>query len=127
VTDRDVATRLISLEDDPTMPAFTFRMFFLGLGLSCFGAVLGQIFVSISFGGQAFAPTLLIPLFQYFRPQTVYVSQLFLQIIAYILGICLETIIPGPGHPVEKFRMNDSAFWRFMNPGPFSTLHQTSC
>lgn len=41
----DVATRLISLEDDPTLPVFTFRMWFLGLGLSCFGAVLGQIFV----------------------------------------------------------------------------------
>jgi hypothetical protein len=44
-TDVDIATRLISLEDDPTLPAFTFRMWFLGLGLSCFGAVLGQIFV----------------------------------------------------------------------------------
>ena len=45
-TDIDVATRLISLEDDPSLPAFTFRMWFLGVGLSCFGAVLGQIFVS---------------------------------------------------------------------------------
>jgi len=43
-TDTDVATRLISLEDDPTLPAFTFRLSFLGHGLSCFGAVLGQIF-----------------------------------------------------------------------------------
>lgn len=46
-TDLDVATRLISLDDDPTLPAFTFRMWFLGIGLSCFGAVLGQIFVSL--------------------------------------------------------------------------------
>lgn len=45
-TDIDVATRLISLEDDPSLPAFTFRLWFLGVGLSCFGAVLGQIFVS---------------------------------------------------------------------------------
>lgn len=43
----DVATRLISLEDDPALPVFTLRMWFLGLGLSCFGAVLGQIFVCI--------------------------------------------------------------------------------
>lgn len=48
VTDMDVATRLISLEDDPTLPVFTLRMWFLGLGLSCFGAVLGQIFVCIT-------------------------------------------------------------------------------
>ncbi|KAH6893967.1 peptide transporter MTD1 [Coprinopsis sp. MPI-PUGE-AT-0042] len=99
-TDLDVATRLISLEDDTTLPAFTFRMWFLGIGLSCFGAVLGQIF--------------------YFRPQTVYVSQLFIQIIAYILGVVLEEIIPGPGNPHPKLQRKDSRFWRFMNPGPFN-------
>jgi hypothetical protein len=32
VTDVDVATRLISLDDDPNLPAFTFRMWFLGIG-----------------------------------------------------------------------------------------------
>ncbi|KAF8147837.1 peptide transporter MTD1 [Crassisporium funariophilum] len=99
-TDIDVATRLISLEDDPTLPAFTFRMWFLGLGLSCFGAVLGQIF--------------------YFRPQTVYVSPLFLQIIAYILGVILQDAIPGPFNTYERLRTADNAFWRFMNPGPFN-------
>ncbi|KAF8801788.1 peptide transporter MTD1 [Phlegmacium glaucopus] len=97
-TDIDVATRLISLEDDPTLPAFTFRMWFLGLGLSCFGAVLGQIF--------------------YFRPQTVYVSSLFLQIISYILGVILEEIVPGPFN--DRLRTPSTAFWRFMNPGPFN-------
>ncbi|KAG7443490.1 uncharacterized protein BT62DRAFT_1009304 [Guyanagaster necrorhizus] len=44
LTDMDVAT-IISLEDDPTLPASTFRMRFVGIGLSCFGTVLGQIFV----------------------------------------------------------------------------------
>lgn len=44
----DYATRLMSLEDDPTLRIFTFRMCFLSLGLSCFGAVLGQIFVGLS-------------------------------------------------------------------------------
>ncbi|KAH8101853.1 peptide transporter MTD1 [Cristinia sonorae] len=100
VTDHDIATRLISLEDDPTLPAFTFRMWFLGLGLSCFGAVLGQIF--------------------YFRPQTIFVSQLFIQIIAYILGVVLEEVIPGPGNARDSLKMTDNAFWRFMNPGPFN-------
>ncbi|KAG7087147.1 hypothetical protein E1B28_013127 [Marasmius oreades] len=99
-TDVDVATRLISLEDDPTLPCFTFRMWILGIGLSCFGAVLGQIF--------------------YFRPQTVYVSPLFLQIIAYILGVGLEVIIPGPGNEFSKLKTADTAFWRFFNPGPFN-------
>ncbi|KAJ6476707.1 peptide transporter MTD1 [Mycena vitilis] len=100
VTDVDVATRLISLEDDPTLPAFTFRMWFLGLGLSCFGAVLGQIF--------------------YFRPQTISVSQLFLQILAYILGVLMQEFIPGPGNTRYGFKTPDNAFWRFMNPGPFN-------
>jgi hypothetical protein len=45
-TDADYATRLISLDDDPTLRIYTFRMWFLALGLSCFAAVLGQIFVS---------------------------------------------------------------------------------
>ncbi|KAJ7765934.1 hypothetical protein DFH07DRAFT_1014529 [Mycena maculata] len=43
----------------------------------CFGAVLGQIF--------------------YFWPQAISVSQLFLQILAYILGVALQEAIPGPG------------------------------
>ncbi|KAF8176072.1 OPT oligopeptide transporter [Pholiota molesta] len=98
-TDADYSTRLISLEDDPTLPIWTFRMWFLSLGLSCFGAVLGQIF--------------------YFRPQTVQVSQLFLQIISYIMGKVMEELIPGPAENA-RIRTSDNAFWRFMNPGPFN-------
>ena len=48
----------------------------------------------------------------------MFVSQLFLQIIAYILGRALEEIIPGPNSPLIK--TPDNAFWRFMNPGTFS-------
>ncbi|PAV19472.1 OPT oligopeptide transporter [Pyrrhoderma noxium] len=99
-TDIDVATRLISLDDDPSLPIMTFRTWFLGLGLSCFGAVLGQIF--------------------YFRPQTVFVSQLFLQIIGYILGRALAEIVPGVGNPHERLQMPDNWFWRWMNPGQFN-------
>ncbi|KAF8888442.1 OPT oligopeptide transporter protein-domain-containing protein [Gymnopilus junonius] len=98
-TDLDYSLRLLSLDDDPTLPIWTFRMWFLSLGLACFGAVLGQIF--------------------YFRPQTISVSQLFLQIVSYILGKILEEIIPGPGENA-RIRTPDSRFWRFMNPGPFN-------
>lgn len=41
----DYALRLVSLEDDPTLPVHTFRTWFLGLGLACFAAVLGELFV----------------------------------------------------------------------------------
>ncbi|KAF9458297.1 OPT oligopeptide transporter [Collybia nuda] len=98
-TDADYSTRLLSLEDDPSLPVFTFRMWFLSLGLSCFAAVLGQIF--------------------YFRPQTVKVSQLFLLIISYLMGKVMEEIIPGPGS-TAKIQTRDTRFWRFMNPGPFN-------
>ncbi|KAK0448905.1 OPT oligopeptide transporter [Desarmillaria tabescens] len=100
-TDSDYALRLLSLEDDPTLPIFTFRMWFLSLGLSCFGAVLGQIF--------------------YFRPQTIYVSSLFLQIISYILGRFMEQTIPGPGTTLWRFGvLPNNWFWRFLNPGKFN-------
>lgn len=98
-TDRDYAVRLLSLEDDPTLPIYTFRMWFLALGLSCFGAVLGQIF--------------------YFRPQTIYVSSLFLQIIAFILGKVMEWVIPG-SNPEAYIKMPNHWFWRWTNGGPFN-------
>jgi len=39
--ERDIATHVISVDDDPTLNPWTFRAFFLGLGLSAFGGVLG--------------------------------------------------------------------------------------
>ncbi|KAI0628167.1 OPT oligopeptide transporter [Trametes polyzona] len=99
-TDEDYALRLVSLDDDPTLPVYTFRTWFLGLGLACFAAVLGELF--------------------YFRPQTVQVSGLFLQVFAFILGRGLESILPGPNHLQPKLRTKNTWFWRFINPGPFN-------
>lgn len=45
-TANDFAQRLISLDDDPTMPIHTFRMWFTGIGLAVFASVLGMLFVS---------------------------------------------------------------------------------
>ncbi|BGP50986.1 hypothetical protein JCM10450v2_006912 [Rhodotorula kratochvilovae] len=90
-TAEDIATRCISLEDDPSMVIHTFRMYFLALGLTCFAAVLGQIF--------------------YFRPQTVYVSQLFLQVIAFILGRAWSAVLPNASR---------GKFWAFLNPCEFT-------
>ncbi|PBK76799.1 OPT oligopeptide transporter [Armillaria solidipes] len=100
VSAEDWSLRLISLDDDPTLPVWTFRLWFCSIGLSCFGAVLSQIFS--------------------FRPQTVYVSQLFLQTAAFGLGKLLEEILPGPNNRLPLLRTSDSAFWRFINPGPFN-------
>ncbi|KAJ7210963.1 OPT oligopeptide transporter [Mycena rebaudengoi] len=98
-TDHDYATRLIALDDDPTLRVFTFRMWFLAVGLSCFSSVLGQIF--------------------FFRPQQLYVSQLFIQIIGFVLGKILEIIVPGPSE-FALIRTEDNAFWRFFNHGRFN-------
>jgi hypothetical protein len=43
-TDEDFGTRLISTVDDVNIPIHTLRMYVIGLGLTCFAAVLGQIF-----------------------------------------------------------------------------------
>lgn len=95
-TAEDFATALVSLEDDPTLPIHTFRMWFSGLGLAVFGAVLAMLFQ--------------------FRPQVISVSPLFLQLLVYMFGRVFEFVIPGPGSRWH----NNSWFWRFMNPGPFN-------
>ncbi|SCV71689.1 BQ2448_3277 [Microbotryum intermedium] len=100
-TAEDISTRCISLEDDPTLIVHTIRMWFIGLGLTCFAAVLGQIFY--------FRPQMLIP--QAFTPQTVFVSQLFIQVIAFIMGKAWAKILPS----AEKGK-----FWAILNPCDFN-------
>ncbi|KAL1979304.1 hypothetical protein VTN96DRAFT_6224 [Rasamsonia emersonii] len=40
----DLVTHVIQVEDDPSIYPWTFRMLFLGVGLSVFGGVLQEIF-----------------------------------------------------------------------------------
>lgn len=40
--ERDLVTHVISVEDDPSLNPWTFRSFFIGIGLSTFGGVLGK-------------------------------------------------------------------------------------
>ncbi|KAN0091066.1 OPT oligopeptide transporter domain containing protein [Tylopilus felleus] len=72
--ERAIATHVISLSDDPSLNPWTFRAFFIGIGLSAFGGVLAEIY--------------------YFKPQTVLVSLMFLAVISYLLGVFMETFIP---------------------------------
>lgn len=87
-TSLQLVTKTLDITDDPSETAFTFRAFFIGLGLAAFGAVIAEIF--------------------YFKPQTVNVNVIFLEIIAFVMGEA-TTLIPRWG-PVGKF----------INPGPFS-------
>ncbi|KAG2059197.1 OPT superfamily oligopeptide transporter [Suillus hirtellus] len=75
--ERDIATHVISVDDDPSLNPWTFRSFFIGLGLSAFGGVLAEIY--------------------YFKPQTVLVSLMFLAVVSYVLGVFMETFIPRRG------------------------------
>ncbi|KAF8919170.1 OPT oligopeptide transporter protein-domain-containing protein [Mucidula mucida] len=74
----DVAVQVISTRDDPDVPIFTFRLVFLGIGLSAFSAVLATIYT--------------------FKPQNASVSQLFCLIIAYVLGEGMAGFIPTRGY-----------------------------
>ncbi|KAF8896110.1 OPT oligopeptide transporter protein-domain-containing protein [Infundibulicybe gibba] len=87
--ERDIATTVITVEDDPSLNPWTIRAFIIGIGLSAFGGVLAEIY--------------------YFKPQTVLVSTMFLAIISYVLGISMETVTPTWGvfrylnpHPFNK-------------------------
>ncbi|KZT33595.1 OPT superfamily oligopeptide transporter [Sistotremastrum suecicum HHB10207 ss-3] len=91
---QDVAVLVISTDDDPSLPVFTFRTIFLGVGLSAFASVLGTIYT--------------------FKPQNATVSQLFVLIIAYILGKAMEELLPRRG------------WFRYLNPGPFN-IKGNSC
>ncbi|KAL1627518.1 hypothetical protein SLS56_006342 [Neofusicoccum ribis] len=86
---KDLVTTVIHVEDDESLNPWTFRMFFLGIGLSIFGSVLQEIF--------------------YFKPQTIYVSNVFLAVIAYVLGEFMSVAIPQKG-----------VVGRFLNPGSFN-------
>ncbi|KAI0918826.1 hypothetical protein AcW1_009464 [Taiwanofungus camphoratus] len=73
----EVAIKVLSLKDDPTLQAVTFRTLFLGLGFSAFGAVLAQIY--------------------YFKPQTLNVSVLLLLVLSYWFGNGMHILIPQRG------------------------------
>ncbi|KAG0699662.1 OPT oligopeptide transporter protein-domain-containing protein [Suillus ampliporus] len=75
--EREIATHVISVDDDPSLNCWTARAFFIGVGLSAFGGSLAQIY--------------------YFKPQTILVSLMFLAIISYVIGFAMETFIPRRG------------------------------
>lgn len=97
---KDLVTAVLHVEDDPTINPWTFRMFFLGLGLAIFGSVLQEIF--------------------YFKPQVVVVSNIFLTVIAYALGEFMAFIIPRDPIQIGSFRFTPGRICKFLNPGPFN-------
>jgi len=106
-TAEDLVTRVIGLEDDTTLNPWTFRAIFLGLGFSCFGSVLQEIF--------------------YFKPQTIYVSVVFLTVLAYIIGEAWAILIPRKGGRLGPISFEFlTPFLSFLNPGPFNMKEHAS-
>ena len=48
-SERDIATNIITVHDDPTLNPWTLRAFVLGFGLSAFGGVLGKSLFAFRF------------------------------------------------------------------------------
>ncbi|KAK7535339.1 OPT oligopeptide transporter protein-domain-containing protein [Phyllosticta citribraziliensis] len=86
---KDLVTHVLHVDDDPSLSPWTFRAISIGTGLSIFSSVLQTIF--------------------YFKPQVIYISVVFLTVIAYIIGEGMA-LIPRIG-PVG----------RFLNPFPFNS------
>jgi OPT oligopeptide transporter protein len=74
---RDLVTEVLSLEDDPTLNPWTFRMWFIGIGISVFGGTVTTI--------------------NTFKPQSVHIHLVFVAVITYILGTFMANVIPRRG------------------------------
>ncbi|KAH8662692.1 OPT oligopeptide transporter protein-domain-containing protein [Ilyonectria robusta] len=75
--EKDLVTKVIHADDDPSLNPWTFRMWFIGIGLGIFGAIMETIY--------------------FFRPVTLDVSNIFLALLSYIFGTFLEWFIPKTG------------------------------
>jgi len=119
-TERDIATHIISVDDDPNLNPWTLRAFAIGIGLSTFGGVLG--WSSSTFFPACSFTTFFLAEIYYFKPvrvvqyicqylslrlspqQAVLVSLMFTAVISYVLGFFMETFIPRRG------------LFRYLNP-----------
>jgi len=96
---KELVTNVLHVDDDPTLNPWTFRMWFLGECMSRLGSglrVLAQLWLIDIGGGLSLFGSVLATIY-YFKPQTVFVSVIFLAVISYILGELMAKIIPTTG------------------------------
>ncbi|KAG1862488.1 OPT oligopeptide transporter protein-domain-containing protein [Suillus subalutaceus] len=94
--ERDIATHIISVDDDSSLNPWTF--------VHSLSVLASQPLAEYSVSFFEFVFTEIY----YFKPQTVLVSLMFLAVVSYILGVFMETVIPRRG------------LLRYLNPGPFN-------
>ncbi|EHK19532.1 uncharacterized protein TRIVIDRAFT_46230 [Trichoderma virens Gv29-8] len=92
---KDLITHVLHVDDNPADSPWTFRAMLIGLILCIFASVLQEIF--------------------YFKPQVIYVSVVFLTVIAYILALPFQ-LIPRPDGDGIVARV-----CRFLNPADFNS------
>ncbi|KKY31697.1 putative opt oligopeptide transporter [Diaporthe ampelina] len=114
ITGADAARHLLPMRDDFDT-ALTFRSVVLASGLSCFQAVMSQIYT--------------------FKPTAVTISGTFIVLIAYFLGKAWAAFLPR-GDKLEagwraKGGQGDRPRWisaiRFINPGPWTLKEHAVC
>ncbi|KAF2664769.1 OPT superfamily oligopeptide transporter [Microthyrium microscopicum] len=76
-TARDLVTEVLSVEDDPTLSPWTFRMWFVGVGVSVFAGTITTI--------------------NTFKPQSIHIHLVFVAVITYILGTAMAVVLPSKG------------------------------
>ncbi|KAJ4419938.1 hypothetical protein N0V82_004652 [Gnomoniopsis sp. IMI 355080] len=114
ITGKDASEHLLSLGDDHD-PALTFRSIVLATVLSCFSAVMAQIY--------------------YFKPTMVLISGTFIVLLAYFLGNAWATFLPrGDRHEVlwrSKGGTGKPPLWirflLFLNPSEWGLKEHAIC
>ncbi|KAG6821323.1 hypothetical protein H0H93_000184 [Arthromyces matolae] len=93
--ERDIATRVISVEDDPSLNPWTIRAFVIGIGLSAFGGVLGTAAATSALGTEVLAVQ---RLFYNITPNPA--ASIFLlfssQLLGYGIGGLLRSVLLYP-------------------------------
>jgi hypothetical protein len=100
---RDLVTEVLLVEDDPTVNPWTFRMWFIGIGLSVFG---GYICPRIS---TVLTRCRTVTTINTFKPQSIHIHLVFVAVITYIIGLAMANLLPDKGK-----------IGRIINPGPVS-------
>ncbi|KAL7932812.1 OPT oligopeptide transporter domain-containing protein [Trichoderma chlorosporum] len=92
---KDLITHVLHVDDNPNETPWTFRAMLIGLILCIFASVLQEIF--------------------YFKPQVIYVSVVFLTVIAYVLAQPFQFIPRPEGDGIIP------RICRFLNPADFNS------
>jgi hypothetical protein len=101
---RDLVTEVLLVEDDPTVNPWTFRMWFIGIGLSVFGGYVERYL-------HANADVVrTVTTINTFKPQSIHIHLVFVAVITYIIGLAMANILPNKGK-----------IGRIINPGPVSS------